>query len=115
MKSGRTTQLLSSGQDSVPARQDERRGEEAASNRRWQVNTWTKFFLREALFLVSHILVDVLFMPWPQHICLLYLPSLTHNVSICPQAPAEKKAVRLVAFFGHFAKVVHELYPLGTF
>ena len=91
VKSGRTTQLRSSGQESVAAKQEERRGEEAASSRRWHVNTWTKFFWREALFFVCHILVDVLFMPWPQHIYLLYLPSLTHNVSICPQAPAEKR------------------------
>lgn len=45
VKSGRTTQLLSSGQESVAAKQEERRGEEAASSRRWQVNTWRNQFL----------------------------------------------------------------------
>ena len=43
LKSGRTTQLRSSGQVSVSARQEERRGEEAASSRRWQVNTFSDF------------------------------------------------------------------------
>ena len=45
VKSGRTTQLRSSGQESVAAKQEERRGEEAASSRRWQVNTWRNQFL----------------------------------------------------------------------
>ena len=85
VKSGRTTQLRSSGQESVAAKQEERRGEEAASSRRWQVNTWREFFLNATCFCI---------LCWGKLISILgvsmYLPSFAYNVCVCPQASAEK-------------------------